>query len=693
MKLKGTLLVLSLCLVTLAFGQKNFMKEADADFKNESYFDASQKYIKAAAKEKKREKKAKAYFKAGECYRHLLDHKNAQDYYQKSIDLGYNDADPVVYKYMAEMLRQQGEYKKAQDFFEKYLAAKPGDQEAKKGAESCAKAQEWKNNPTRHLVENESQINTEYYDFAPAFGDRKYSTLVFSSSRPSSVGGEVDPRTGETFMDLFITNSDNKNNWGQPKPIDDGKTINTSDNEGASSLTAKGDEIYFTRCPRVKKTNLGCDILMSSKQGNNWKAPVSLFKKDAQDSLNHGHPTLNATETMMVFASDMPGGMGGKDLWMSQYDKRAKEWTKPVNLGSKINTTGDDMFPYIDSDGNLYFSSNGHIGMGGLDMFFAEKSGDNQWNNIENMGYPMNSAADDFGIIFDRSKEPKGYFTSNRAGGKGQDDIYSFRLPPIEFSLECVVKNKKTLEPVSGASLKLVGSDGSMVDVKTDNTGRFLFEEISADKRYLVKETNYTLEASKDKFLKDENRLTTVGYTESKKFYLEFFIQPATKDVVIDFPEVQYAYDKAELLVDERINSKDSLDYLYYTLITNPNISIELQSHTDCRGSDGYNLKLSQRRAESCVKYLIEKGIPKDRLTAKGYGETAPRFDYTKCDDVNKLEKKDNALFEKYHQLNRRTQFRVLTFDYKSANQYGVVAGKEEEAKKFIENWKGKGSK
>jgi peptidoglycan-associated lipoprotein len=689
MKFKSIVFLLSLFVATSVHAQKNFMKEADKDFTNESYFDASQKYMKAAAKTKKKEEKALAYFKAGDCYRFLLDHKNAQDHYQKAIDLGYNDQNPEVYKNMAEMIRQQGEYKKAQDAFEKYLAIKPADKEAKKGLESCIKSQEWKANPTRHLVENEAQINTEYYDFAPAFADRKYNSIVFSSSRPSSKGGDIDPRTGQTFMDLFMTTADNNNNWAQPKPLPE--QINTPDNEGSSYLTSKGDEIYFTRCPRVKKTNIGCDILYSEKQGNNWKDAKSLFKLEGQDSLNHGHPALTPDEGSIIFASDMPGGQGGRDLWISTFDKREKKWSKPSNLGPKINTPGDEMFPYVDNDGTLYFSSNGHIGMGGLDIYSAEKSGDKQWDNVTNMGYPMNSSGDDFGIIFDRTTEPKGFFASNRAGGKGQDDIYSFRLPPIEFALECVVKNKKTTEPVSGANLKLIGSDGSLVEVTTDASGKFLFEQINPTKRYIQKETNYTLEASMDKYLKDENKLTTVGYTESKKFYLEFFIQPATWPLVIDFPEVRYAYDKAELqVIPGEINSLDSLDYLYYTLINNPNIVIELQAHTDCRGSDAYNLKLSQRRAESCVKYLIDKGIPKERLTAKGYGPTKPRFEYTKCSDINKLEKSNPDEFERLHQLNRRTQFGVYNFDYKSSNQYGVSPGKEEEAKKFIENWKGK---
>lgn len=686
LKKVSILLLLAVSFVTVN-AQKNFMKEADVDYRNESYFEASQKYIKAAAKLKKRQDKARSYFFAGECFRYMLNHEDAQKYYQKAIDLGYDDADPIVFKNYAEMMRQQGEYKKAIKQFEKYISIRPADQQAKLWKESCDKALQWIENPTRYIVENESQLNTDYYDFSPAFFDKKNTSLVFSSSRPASTGAEVDPRTGETFMDLFSSERDNNGNWAQPKPLPE--AINTEDNEGASALSKKADELYFTRCPRIKKENAGCDILYAKKQGSNWKPPTSLLKPEGQDSLNHGHPALTADGKSIVFASDMPGGKGGKDLWMITFDKREKAWSKPVNLGSKINTPGDEMFPFVKNDGTLYFSSNGHAGMGGLDLFYAEAVELKKWDNVENLGYPINSSADDFSIIFERSKEESGFFTSNREGGKGQDDIYSFRLPPIEFSLECVVKNKTTLEPVPGAKLKLVGSDGSMVEVATDASGKFLFEEVSG-KRYLLGETNYTLEASKDEYLKDESKLTTVGYKESKKFYQEFFIQPATKDVVIDFPEVRYAYNKAELQVIEgEINSRDSLDYLFHTLVMNPTIIVELQSHTDCRGSDSYNKRLSQKRAESCVKYLTQRGIPKERMTAKGMGEDVPRYDYTGCDDVNKLKKTNNKEFERLHQLNRRTQFRVLTFDYKPTNNYGVVDSKVQDTDTFVKDWKG----
>ena len=688
MSLKNVLVLFVMMLtITSINAQKNFMKEADVDYKNESYFEASQKYIKSAAKLKKAKDKGKAYFYAGECYRHMLNHEEAQKHYQKAIDLGYDNIDPIVFKNFAEMMRQQGDYKDAITQFSKYIAIRPADQQAKLWKESCDKALEWIESPTRYIVENESQLNTDYYDFSPAFYDSKNTSLVFSSSRPASTGSEVDPRTGETFMDLFSTERDNNDNWAEPTPLP--AVINTDDNEGASTLNAKADELYFTRCPRVKKENAGCDILYAKRQGSNWQAPESLLKKEGQDSLNHGHPALTPDGKSIVFASDMPGGKGGKDLWMITYDKRAKEWSKPVNLGSKINTSGNDMFPFIKRDGTLYFSSDGHLGMGGLDLYSAEALELKVWGNVQNLGYPVNSSADDFSVIFERSKEDKGFFTSNRAGGKGQDDIYSFRLPPIEFSLECVVKNKTTLEPVPGAKLKLIGSDGSLVELTTDGSGKVLFEEVSG-KRYLLKETNYTLEASKDEFLKDESKLTTVGYTESKKFYQEFFIQPATKDVVIDFPEVRYAYNKAELqIIEGGINSKDSLDYLFHTLVMNPNIIVELQSHTDCRGSDSYNKRLSQKRAQSCVDYLVAKGIPKERMTAKGLGEEAPRYDYTGCDDVNKLKKSNKDEFERLHQLNRRTQFRVLTFDYKPLNNYGVDESKITDTEVFIKSWKG----
>lgn len=663
MKLLRLIVCFSICCVLglSAVAQKNFSKEADFAFQNESYFSAIEAYKKADVKAKPAEK-ARINFRIGECYRLMVDPAQAETYYAKAIKLKYDATNPDVLFHMAEVMKQQGNYKDAQGYYEQFLSKKPGVAEAEAGLESCKKAQTWKAEPTKHIVQNEIQLNTESYDYAPAWGDKKHNTLIFSSSRPGSTGDGIDDRTGESFMDLWITTRDNKGKWDEPQILPE--TINTPDNEGGAYMNAKGDGLYFTRCPREKKENLGCDIYYAEPQGKSWgQATKIILKPEGGDSLSCGHPTLNKQENIMIFATDLPGGQGGKDLWLTKYDKKEKTWSAPVNLGPKINTSGDEMFPHLTDEGVLYFSSNGHVGMGGLDIFRAESTGDNQWGNVENLRYPINSSEHDYGIIFEKGSEDKrGYFTSSRPGGKGRDDLYSFNLPEVKFMLEVYVKNKETLEPLAGVEITLVGSDGSQIVKTTDEEGKFIYDE-NGSNRYINKETSYNLEVSKDEFLGAKSKFSTVGEENSKKYIEELFMQPASKDVVIDFPEVQYAYDKADLLVDDRINSKDSLDFLYQTLMDNPSIVIELQAHTDCRGSDKYNKALSQKRAQSCVDYLISKGIPADRMVPAGYGETTPRAPGLECDTIDKMATKEEK--EVAHQKNRRTQFRVLSFDYK----------------------------
>ena len=326
-------------------------------------------------------------------------------------------------------------------------------------------------------------------------------------------------------------------------------------------------------------------------------------------------------------------------------------------------TTGDDMVPQLTDECVLYFSSNGDVGMGGLDIFNAVSTVDIQWGNVENLRYPINSAEHDYGIIFEKGSEDKrGYFTSSRLNGKGRDDLYSFNLPEIIFILEVYVKDKLTQTPLAGVELTLVGSDGSQIVKQTVEEGKFVYDE-NGSNRYINKETSYNIEVAKDEYLGAKSKFSTVGEENSKKFIEELFMQPASKDVVIDFPEVQYAYDKSALLVDDRINSKDSLDFLFNTLTENPSIVIELQAHTDCRGSDKYNKSLSQKRAQACVDYLVSKGIPSDRMVPAGYGETTPRATGLECTTIEKMATKEES--EAAHQKNRRTQFRVLSFDYK----------------------------
>jgi peptidoglycan-associated lipoprotein len=370
-----------------------------------------------------------------------------------------------------------------------------------------------------------------------------------------------------------------------------------------------------------------------------------------------GHPALTVDETHIVFASDMPGGMGGRDLWIAPFDKASMTAGTPVNLGPSINTKGDEMFPFIRQNGALYFASSGLIGMGGMDNFVAESNGENTWGNVENLGAPINSIGHDFGIIWEGDSE-RGYFSSDRNGGKGKDDIYSFNLPPLLFALDGVVYDKDTQQPVSEATIKVIGSDGASFEASTDAGGAFSFAE-KGEERYINPETNYSIEVSKPDYLVAKDQISTVGIPESTTFLKEYFITFTAPDKAIEFPEVRYAYNKAELQVNDEVNSLDSLDFLFNVLSDNPTIIIELQAHTDSRGKDPYNKDLSQRRAESCVEYLSSKGIPTERMVAKGYGEGKLRISDKQIAALATEEEKEAA-----HQKNRRTEFTVLSFDY-----------------------------
>jgi peptidoglycan-associated lipoprotein len=379
----------------------------------------------------------------------------------------------------------------------------------------------------------------------------------------------------------------------------------------------------------------------------------------------------------------MPGGQGENDIWMSKYDKKNKKWGDPINLGTEINSAGNDVNPFIHDDGTLYFSSNGHLGMGGLDIFRAEKKGEDQWGNVTNMKYPINSAGDDFGIVFEGKKE-RGYLSSNREGTHGADDIWSFVLPPLLFTIDGVVTDcGYSKESIEGVTVKLVGSDGSSVETKTDAAGYYKFAE-NGSTRYVNPNTSYVITViagdaktslAKLGFLNSSEKAkeTTVGVEEAKTFKHDFCLSPIIKEM--RFPDVLYDLAKWDL----RQESKDSLDFLYQTLIDNPTITIELSSHTDYRGPDKDNQILSEKRAKSCVDYLVSKGIPAERMTPKGYGEKRPLIVMSEDGKtvvctlteayINKTTKgKSKEEFEALMQKNRRTVFSVLRKDYVDPN-------------------------
>ncbi len=640
--------------------QKNFLKDADVAYNNHQYFNAIELYKQAYVKEKKAAVKTKILFKTGSSYHEINDLKGAETYYSKAIKAKYPD--PIVYLKLADALKAQSKYEEAIVEYNNYKKEMPSDPRGETGVKSCELAKQWKdakNTPeTRIKVDNMALINSKEADFSPAYADKKYNTLIFTSTRQGSTGG-IDVINGQNHSDLYETKLDKNGKWSTPTIL--ATTIASKMNEGGAYVSKKGDMMFMTRCPEAKNKQLKCQIYMCKKQGPSWAEPELLpFNID---SIAFRHPALSADGNTLYFDSKLPGGYGGTDIWMSSYDKKGKTWGQPVNLGPSVNTAGAEGFPYIsDDDKTLYFSSNTHLGMGGLDIFKAEKDASGKFTKApENLKYPMNSPGDDFGIVYE-GKKVKGYFSSNRDGGKGGDDLWSFVLPPLIFNLTGTVVSSENNEPVQNALIHLKGSSGDMFEFKTLADGKYNFK--------LKENTSYEVTVATDKntvsqsfklgFLanKDMGKLSSVGENESKDFIKDFALTPVKAE--IRFPAVQYDLGKATL----RKESEDSLNFLYQTLIDNPTIIIELQAHTDSRGSDVKNQKLSEDRAKSCVVYLNEvKKIPLARLQSKGWGEKKL---LVKDDVIAKAKTKEEK--EALHQKNRRTVFRIVSWDYQDPN-------------------------
>lgn len=641
-----------------ANAQKDHLEVANLAFESQEYYKAITLLKKAYSKEKDKANKADIIYKTAECYRFVNDTKQAETWYRKALKLKYPEN--TVQLYYADALKANGKFEDATEEYEKYAQLEPEDPRGKNGAEACALAQKWIDNPSRYVVNNEVQLNGKFMDFAPSYASANHKEVYFTSSRNGAAGNDVDGWTGQGFTDVFASTIDNKGKWSKPKPLP--ATINSVFNEGAAVMNADFTQMVFTRCGVKKKVKMGCELYLSKKDGKNWSEPELLpfFMKDEEDDSTQvtvGHPAMSADGKTLVFASDAEGGKGGRDLWKSTYDEEKKRWSAPVNLGD-LNTQGDEMYPFVHNDGTLYFASNGHIGMGGLDIFMAEAQGD-VWGNVTNMRYPINSNADDFAIIFEKEQE-KGYFTSNREDGKGSDDIYSFLLPALKFTLCGTVSDFKTKKPIGEATVSLVGTDGSSLETTTDSKGKYCFD--------LSPATSYVITAGKkDYYLNKTGKTTTVGFEEDKDLIHDFELDPINR--VIDLPNIFYDLGKWDL----RPESKVALDGLVETLNDNPTIVVELGSHTDTRGSDAANLALSQKRAQSVVNYLIENDIEEERLVAKGYGETTPKVldvvvgAFAKGSVINdafiaKLGTEDEK--EEAHQLNRRTEFKVLRNDF-----------------------------
>jgi peptidoglycan-associated lipoprotein len=617
------------------------------------YYKAIEKYRKASRKEKDRVKRREYAYAIAECYHYIGDYERAALYYQNAIRRGLENPEATLN--LAEMQRNIQRYDEAVENYRLYLEGNPGDERARNGVESIRRTQEWTAKPTRHIINPIKEINSRDSDYSPSFVGGKYNEIIFTSTRKAATGKRKSMITGQKYADLFrATFSVQRQKWEQPKLLEENLMINTGDEEGATTFNSTGEQMIFTRCRYDKTEALGAELYSSSQLRGSWSDPIKV--QVAGDSLTAAHPALSRDGNVLYFVSDMPGGYGGKDIWKAE--KNGGSYDKPVNLGPEINTPGNEMFPFVRDNGELYFSSNYHPGMGGLDIFKAVQNEDKTWT-VENMGYPMNSPGDDFGIAF-VDEENRGMFTSSRKGSRG-DDIYEFMVPPKIFRVEGEVFDKQTGAPVDGASVRIIGTDGTSLRIRTQN-GKFQMT--------IKPETEYVFAAFKEGFLRDKATANTTGLEDSQNFNFQLYLTPT--DVPVNLENINYEFGSWELLPQ----SETSLDTLIATLIVNPTITIEIMSHTDHVGSDQFNFELSQKRAQSVVNYLIGKGISPQRLVAKGYGETWPKTVTRNIARQYEFLNRGDELTEQYiiklspeqqeiaKAINRRTEFRVLTTDF-----------------------------
>ncbi len=682
-KTLGILTLFLFLLSTSAFAQNKYTRMADDAFADQQFMIALTRYQKAYSKVKKNKgEKDRVSFRMAECYRMMNNTKKSEIAYKRLLTSKYVKTEPRIILYYADALKSNGNYDEALKQYEAYKAVISTDGKGDMGIQSCTMAKEWMKNPSKYDVKWEKKINTKDDDYGPAYADKTMSSIMFTSDRAASTGKDMDNWTGLEFSDFFRARKDRKGEWNTPVLADQSEMLNTKASEGAGKFNSRFTTFYFTRCWNDQKKKNGCGIYrISHPTTSTWGEPELIDVTNGDSTKVAGHPCVNNDESALYFSADLPGGQGGKDIWVITKKGKTKAggYTKPINLGPDINTPGDELFPFIREDSILYFSSNGYPGMGGLDIYRSVRTGD-KWSKPENLKYPMNSPADDFGIVFNPDEQEEGYFSSNRPGGKGRDDIWSFVVPPLLFTLAGNVTDDRTLQPVPGALVKITGTNGKSMQYTTDEKGNYSF-----NKNQIAPNTTFEIMITKKDYFNEKGKETTVGLEKSRDLVRNFVLRPIPKKPVV-LPDILYDLAKWDL----KPQFQDSLQGLIETLDANENIVIELASHTDSRDNDERNDILSQKRAQSVVDYLVSRGIDPDRLVAKGYGERVPRTllkDYTRegytfkagtvlTDSVINL-LPNTPVKEAAHAMNRRTEFSILRNDFIPKQKSGKTTAPE----------------
>lgn len=628
------------------------LSTADAQFKRGEYFAAAETYRKVYNKtsaSKERALRGRIAYSLATCYRLLNSSPRAAAAYQNSIRYGYPDS--TAYLYLATEQHKQGKYADAIKNYEKYLTFSPDDIRAKNGLKGCEFGLEQKEHPTRYIVKRANLFNSRRSECCAMFTLEDESIIYFTSANDKATGKDKSPITGLKNNDIFFSERNDKGVWSKPEPVEG--ELNTENDEGIISFSDDGQVMYYSL---AESTNANTDtyvsIYKSIRSDASWKKGERL-DITIDSTIICAHPAVMPETDWLYFTSDMPGGYGGKDIWRVSL----KDMTEIENLGPDVNTPYDEVFPYVRKNGDIYFSSNGHPGLGGLDIFLAYQDEMGNWHR-RNMGAPINSVADDFGIMF--MANDRGYLSSNRNDARGYDHIYTFELPLIEVWIEGYVVDLDD-EPLPGAVIRIVGRDGTNLKEVAQDDGYFKFP--------LHLSTDYVMMAGCGGYLNSSAELTTLSEEQNETYWVDFVLSSIGKPIPVD--DIFFDFNKATL----RPESETALNEVIKTLNDNPNISIEMGAHTDYKGADEYNLVLSQKRAEAVVDYLINNGISKERLTAKGYGESMP---VTVSKKLNKLypqfaegvvlnEEFITTLSEEdveiANQINRRTEFRVTAID------------------------------
>ena len=661
-------------------GADQAIKKGDKALALGEYFDAATQYKKAYSQTppKQRKLRGQLALKMGDCYRRI-------NYTQKAI-AAYNNAirykqhDSLTHLYLGQQLMKNGQYKEAAKQFQAELDSIFGKENmddvvtlAKTGLRSAQQAPAWKQEGSAYTVKRENFFNSRRSEYSPMLGGDEWNQLFFTSTRNQSKGDDLSGITGTKNADIFLSQKDDKGKWQHPEAID--SELNSEGEEGACSFSPDGRTMYLTLCKTDPDYPRFATIATSSRTDAAWSKPTDL--KLTYDTLStYAHPAVSPDGEWLYFTSNMPGGQGGYDIWRVRLTTSGLGGVE--NLGTPINTPGDEMFPTFRPNGDLYFSSNGHEGMGGLDIYIAhvvsnvtlndelETGNENEeiingsHYSLEHPGNPLNSQGDDFGMTFEGLKN-QGFFSSNRGDGKGWDHIFSFYNPEIVQTVTGWVYEQDGYELPAG-QVYMVGNDGTNLKLNVKGDGSFT--------QQIKPGVDYVFLGTCKGFLNHQEQLRVEPVKESEEYVLQFPLASISAPVLID--NIFYDFDKATL----RPESAEALDQLVTLLEENPNVTIELSAHCDYKGSADYNKRLSQRRAESVVRYLIEHGIASDRLTPVGYGKdkakrirrkVAEKYPFLKENDVlteEFIKTLDEEQQELCNQLNRRTEFKVLRTTY-----------------------------